>query len=112
MGGDEFVLVDPMARSDIEAASCAQRIVETVSAPYVVAGHDIVIGASVGVAMSSSDDRCPETLLSRADKALYQAKVGRGSYVFADDVSAARPEFDELAARLASVRTRMMSTAA
>jgi len=111
MGGDEFVLVDPVVRSRIEAASCAQRILETVSAPYVVAGHDIVIGASIGVAMSASDGRCPETLLLRADKALYQAKVGRGGYVFADDMLAARPAFDELAARLASVRRRM-STAA
>jgi diguanylate cyclase (GGDEF)-like protein len=111
MGGDEFVLVDPVVRSCDEAASCAQRILETVSAPYVVAGHDIVIGASIGVAMSASDCRCPETLLSRADKALYQAKVGRGGYVFADDMLAARPAFDEFAARLASVRRRM-STAA
>jgi diguanylate cyclase len=111
MGGDEFVLVDPVVRSRIEAASCAQRILETVSAPYVVAGHDIVIGASIGVAMSSSDGHCPETLLSRADKALYQAKIGRGGYVFADDMLAARPAFDELAARLASVRGRI-STAA
>jgi diguanylate cyclase (GGDEF)-like protein len=111
MGGDEFVLVDPVVRSCDEAASCAQRILETVSAPYVVAGHDIVIGASIGVAMSASDGRCPETLLSRADKALYQAKVGRGGYVFADDMLAARPAFDEMAARLASVRRRM-STAA
>jgi diguanylate cyclase (GGDEF)-like protein len=112
MGGDEFVLVDPVVRSRIEAADCAQRILETVSAPYVVAGHDVVIGASIGVAMSSSDGHCPETLLSRADKALYQAKVGRGGYVFADDMPAAHPAFDELAARLASVRSRMTSTAA
>jgi diguanylate cyclase len=113
MGGDEFVMVDSAARSRNEAAAFAQRILDTVSAPYVVAGHDIVVGVSIGVAMSSDDeDRCPDALLSHADKALYRAKVGRGGYAFADDMPSARPAFDDLAARLASVRKRMMSTAA
>lgn len=113
MGGDEFVVVDAAAQSRDEVASCAQRILESISAPYVVAGHDIAIGVSIGIAMSSSDGRYPETLLSRADKALYQAKVARGGYVFADDLPAPRaPGFDERAARLASVRGRRVSSAA
>jgi diguanylate cyclase (GGDEF)-like protein len=113
MGGDEFVLVDATTRSRDEAASCARRILESVSAPYVVAGHDIIIGVSVGVAMSSCDGSCPETLLSHADKALYQAKVARGGYVFADELQALRaPGFDELAARLASSCGRRVSSAA
>jgi diguanylate cyclase len=113
MGGDEFILVDAAVQSRDEAARCAQRILESVSAPYIVAGHDIVIGVSIGIAMSSCDGRCPETLLSCADKALYQAKAARGGYVFADELlSQPAPGFDELAARLASVRGRRMSSAA
>jgi diguanylate cyclase (GGDEF)-like protein len=113
MGGDEFVLVDAAARSRDGAAACAQRILDNVSAPYVVAGHDIVIGVSIGIATTSGDSRCPETLLSRADQALYQAKVARGGYVFADELPDSRaPGFDELAARVASARPRKVSSAA
>ena len=85
MGGDEFILIQPCVRSRNEAESRAQRIVEAVSAAYCVAGHEVVIGASIGVAMSPDDGQCVETLLSRSDKALYQAKVRRGGYAFAGD---------------------------
>jgi diguanylate cyclase (GGDEF)-like protein len=112
MGGDEFVMVDATGRSRAEAAACAHLIIATISAPYVVAGHDIVVGASVGIAMSCCDGSCPETLLSRADKALYQAKVGRGGYVFADELPVGKPALDDLAARLASARGRLVSNAA
>jgi GGDEF domain-containing protein len=75
MGGDEFVVVDSATRSRNEAAEFAQRILDTISAPYIVAGHDIIIGVSIGVAVSPDDeDFCPDALLSHADKALYQAR--------------------------------------
>ena len=61
------------------ATKLAERIVETLGAPYEVEGHHIVIGASVGVAMSLSDGTNPEQLLKNADLALYRAKSeGRG----------------------------------
>jgi len=85
MGGDEFVLIQPCARSRNEAEALAQRIVETVSAAYSVAGHEVVIGASIGVAVAPDDGECVEALLSRSDKALYRAKVRRGGYAFAGD---------------------------
>ncbi len=85
MGGDEFILVQACARSRDEVESLARRIVETVSAAYCVTGHEVVIGASVGVALSPDDGQSIEALLSRSDKALYQAKVRRGGYAFAGD---------------------------
>ncbi len=85
MGGDEFILIQPGARSRNEAELLAQRIVGTVSAAYCVAGHEVVIGASIGVAMSPDDGQSVEALLSRSDKALYQAKARRGGYAFAGD---------------------------
>ena len=89
MGGDEFILVQKSVSSRDEAEQMARRIFEEVSAPYCIEGHDIVIGASIGVAMSPDDGGSVEALLSRSDKALYQAKTQRGGFVFAQDVAAA-----------------------
>jgi diguanylate cyclase (GGDEF)-like protein len=83
MGGDEFILVQKSVPCREDAELMAQRIFESVSAPYRAAGHDIVIGASIGVAISPDDGRTVEALLSRSDKALYRAKENRGGYIFA-----------------------------
>lgn len=89
MGGDEFILVQRSVSSRGEAERMVRRIFEEVSAPYCIEGHDIVIGASIGVAMSPEDGGSVEALLSRSDKALYQAKTQRGGSVFAQDVAVA-----------------------
>lgn len=86
MGGDEFILAQRAASSRDHAEAMAKRIFETVSAPYCIDGQDIVIGASIGVAIAPIDGRSVEALLSRSDRALYQAKVFRGGYVFASDL--------------------------
>jgi diguanylate cyclase len=69
----------------------AQRIFESVSAPYRVAGHDVVIGLSIGVAISPDDGQSVDALLSRSDKALYLAKENRGGYILAREVPAQSP---------------------
>lgn len=83
MGGDEFIVVQraPQCRGDAELM--ARRIFETISAPYRVGDHEIVIGASIGVALSPDHGGNVEALLSRSDAALYRAKERRGGYVFA-----------------------------
>lgn len=86
MGGDEFILVQRSIASHEGAERMARRIFETVSAPYYIEGHDIVIGVSIGVALSGDDGQTTEAILSRSDKALYQAKIYRGGYVFARDL--------------------------
>jgi diguanylate cyclase (GGDEF)-like protein len=95
MGGDEFIVVQPATRSRDDAEALAQRILESVSAPYLVDGHDIVIGASIGIAIAPDDGKSVEALLSRSDRALYQAKAGRGGYVLADAVTVATPVADK-----------------
>ena len=89
MGGDEFILAQRLAGSFDDAEQMAERIFEAVAAPYEIAGHDIVIGVSIGIAVSPDDGASAEALLSRSDKALYQAKAHRGGYVFARDLSLA-----------------------
>jgi diguanylate cyclase (GGDEF)-like protein len=89
MGGDEFILVQKSVVSFDNAEEMAKRIFEQVTAPYEVMGHDVVIGVSIGIALSSDDGVSAEMLLSRSDKALYRAKTCRGRYVFARDLPVA-----------------------
>jgi diguanylate cyclase (GGDEF)-like protein len=83
LGGDEFVLVQGKAEQPRSAIALAQRILDTLSAPYLVDGHQIVIGASVGVAMSPHDGADADLLLKNSDMALYRSKNdGRGVFRF------------------------------
>ncbi|WP_315837408.1 GGDEF domain-containing protein [Bradyrhizobium prioriisuperbiae] len=101
MGGDEFILVQTSVASRTQAERMAQRISEAVSLPYCIEGHDIVIGASIGVALSGEDGSTAEAILRRSDQALYRAKADRGGYVFARELAAASmPAMDNPTARL------------
>ncbi|MGE0849439.1 MAG: EAL domain-containing protein [Hyphomicrobiaceae bacterium] len=83
MGGDEFVILMSEAIQLVEVTSLATRLIEAVSAPFLVQDHQILIGASVGIALSPSDGSEAEQLLKNADIALYRAKSeGRGAYRF------------------------------
>jgi predicted signal transduction protein with EAL and GGDEF domain len=82
LGGDEFAIVMATEGDSLAPASgLAERLVEAISAPYDVEGHQIVIGTSVGVALSEPGVSGAE-LLKRADVALYRAKQERGTFVF------------------------------
>jgi diguanylate cyclase (GGDEF)-like protein len=83
LGGDEFVVLQSPSRSPEEAVSLARRIVEELGRPYSVEGHDVVIGASIGIAVAPHDGTDPDLLLKNADMALYRAKSdGRGAWRF------------------------------
>ena len=57
----------------------ARRIVSTLSQPFTVRGLSLSIGASVGVTMFPDATDTYESVVSRADSAMYQAKAdGRG----------------------------------
>ena len=82
IGGDEFAIV--LARSDggpAQAASLATRLVESIGAPYELIGRNIVIGTSIGIALSEPGVAGAE-FLKRADVALYRAKEERGTFAF------------------------------
>jgi diguanylate cyclase (GGDEF)-like protein/PAS domain S-box-containing protein len=84
LGGDEFAIVQ--AGTDLQASessSLAERLVETLGAPYAIQGHQLNIGVSIGIAFAPNDGRDPDQLLKNADMALYRAKEdGRGTYRF------------------------------
>ncbi|MDR3533768.1 MAG: EAL domain-containing protein [Rhodopila sp.] len=79
LGGDEFAIA--YVASDLTAAAgqLGQRIISALSAPYQLAGHTVIVGVSIGIALAGSDKMDADTLLKNADMALYQAKAkGRG----------------------------------
>ncbi|MFZ2031587.1 MAG: EAL domain-containing protein [Vitreimonas sp.] len=82
IGGDEFVLV--LACDDDEALlSRLSAMVATFDAPIRLSGHEVSVGATLGVALAPTDGDEAQLLLRRADAALYRAKEeGRGRFAF------------------------------
>ncbi len=82
-GGDEFVVVQAPTAGPDEAATLARRIVAALSETYEVDGHQVVIGATIGIAMAPRDATGADHLLKNADMALYWAKAEqRGTWRF------------------------------
>ncbi|KRR14323.1 EAL domain-containing protein [Bradyrhizobium valentinum] len=84
LGGDEFAIVQFCSDCDPSAvALLASHVAEQVSAPYEIAGHQLIIGVSIGISLAPEDGKNPDELLKKADLALYRAKEdGRGTYRF------------------------------
>ncbi|HYI47544.1 MAG TPA: EAL domain-containing protein [Allosphingosinicella sp.] len=88
IGGDEFQAVFPAVDSESWLGSIATRIIENVANPYLIDGHNITIGASLGIAIARSSYHCADALIRDADLALYAAKDdGRGTFkIFSPDM--------------------------
>ncbi|WP_280952018.1 EAL domain-containing protein [Methylobacterium sp. V23] len=83
IGGDEFVILQTGVREASDTQALARRIVDLVGRTYMVDGHLLTIGASVGVALAPNDGLDTDKLLKNADLALYRAKLdGRATYRF------------------------------
>jgi diguanylate cyclase (GGDEF)-like protein len=83
LGGDEFCLLLKPIDKPADAAVIAERIVKAMSAPFSIDGHQIVIGASVGIAVAPQDGSTTDVLMKNADLALYRAKSeGRSTFHF------------------------------
>jgi diguanylate cyclase (GGDEF)-like protein len=82
MGGDEFVLLVENPETLMDVSACAQRVVDRLSAPYVIGRNDCHITVSVGISIYPSDGVDSQTLLKAADVAMYGAKeLGRNNYL-------------------------------
>lgn len=93
LGGDEFAVLQIGAPQPNSAAALAQRLIEVISAPMSVCGHQVVIGASIGVAVSAADQTDAEQLLKSADLAMDRAKSdGRGKLRFFEPEMDARAQ--------------------
>jgi diguanylate cyclase (GGDEF)-like protein len=83
LGGDEFAVIHLGANRPEDVLTLADRIVQLLSDPFEIDGHEISVGTSVGIAMAPADGACADELLKHVDIALYRAKAdGRRTYRF------------------------------
>jgi diguanylate cyclase (GGDEF)-like protein len=83
LGGDEFKAVLPGTVETGLLESLARTLIEQVSRPYIIEGHRVIIGASVGIAIGDPGRSCADSMIRNADLALYAAKAaGRGKHCF------------------------------
>jgi diguanylate cyclase (GGDEF)-like protein/PAS domain S-box-containing protein len=82
-GGDEFLIIlDPVERPK-DIAQVADKIIESVGAPLMLAGQEVTISCSIGISVFPDDGTTPDYLIRAADTAMYAAKEsGRDRYEF------------------------------
>jgi len=86
VGGDEFIILQTDERQPEAAEKLARTIIDIVGRTYLVRGHSVQIGASVGIALIGSNGTDPEQFIKQADLALLNAKTcGRGTFRFFAD---------------------------
>ncbi|HTW85157.1 MAG TPA: EAL domain-containing protein [Candidatus Sulfotelmatobacter sp.] len=78
-GGDEFIALLPRIASVADVDIVAQRIIRLVRRPIALGGREMVVGASIGVALFPEHGRTTRALVSRADMAMYRAKRAGGN---------------------------------
>jgi diguanylate cyclase len=74
LGGDEFAIVTSCASDSYSLQAIAGRIISAVCASYAISGHNIIIGASIGIAVIDRRAGDAADILRYADMALYRAK--------------------------------------
>jgi diguanylate cyclase (GGDEF)-like protein/PAS domain S-box-containing protein len=83
LNSDEFAIVQSGLARPEDAVLLCRRLLEAIGDPYLLDGHSVVIGASIGIAMAPSDGDESEKLLKSADMALSRAKnEQRGTFSF------------------------------
>ena len=86
LGGDEFAVVSTNNKDVEGITALGQRIVEDMSKPFSIDGHDVYSAASIGITVYPDDHADTDQLLRNADLALYKAKdEGRGIYRLYDE---------------------------
>ncbi len=99
-GGDEFAILVEETADAADTLRVAERVISIFKPRFVIAGREVTISASVGVALTASRDVSAEELMGQADVAMYRAKVkGKDTYeVF-------EPGMQDVVARRLEVRT-------
>ena len=83
LGGDEFVILLSQVEQEEDAAFSARKILRAFAAPHIVDNKSLDINVSIGGSTYPSDGRDAESLMNKADTAMYEAKQnGRNNYRF------------------------------
>jgi diguanylate cyclase (GGDEF)-like protein/PAS domain S-box-containing protein len=82
-GGDEFLILLSEVDQPEDASVIAEKIVSSIAEPHFMAGHELSLTASVGIALYPEDGQDAQSLIMRADTAMYHAKnTGRNRVGF------------------------------
>ena len=81
LGGDEFAVLVPGLNDDEPSVELARRLIASMEDPFVLGEYELVVSASVGIARYPIDGVDAETLLRRADAAMYEVKDAGGNNV-------------------------------
>lgn len=82
-GGDEFVILATEVGRAMEAANLAERLLKAAGEPMDMGDEQLIVSASIGIALYPENGDTPEGLLQAADNAMYNAKQrGRNRYAF------------------------------
>ena len=76
VGGDEFLLLLPSLANEDSATLVANKLIRELERPFNVSQHQLYVTASAGIAMSPRDGTNADTLIRKADAAMYAAKAG------------------------------------
>jgi diguanylate cyclase (GGDEF)-like protein/PAS domain S-box-containing protein len=88
LGGDEFTVILAEVADNQKISSIAQSIIDSLQAVFELKGHQVFIGASIGIAVFPEHGKDFSTLVKHADIAMYEAKnAGRGTYRFYQSAS-------------------------
>jgi len=83
LGGDEFAIVLSTLASAQDATLVAQKIMAAFKEPFMLAGTEVYVTASIGITLYPDDSSDHDVLIKNADTAMYRAKeIGRNSYQF------------------------------
>jgi len=83
LGGDEFLIITPNVKQASSCERVAQRILNALTAAFILGEQEVYVAASIGIAVYPNDGEDEHTLLKNADAAMYRAKErGRSTYQF------------------------------
>jgi diguanylate cyclase (GGDEF)-like protein/PAS domain S-box-containing protein len=103
-GGDEFLVLLSELDHPEDAEAIAQKIVTSIAEPHLIAGHELQLTASVGIALYPEDGQDAQSLIMRADTAMYYAKnTGRNRVGFY------RPDMEAPAIKRSSIESELRS---
>ena len=83
LGGDEFVVLITRLGKKLDTTYIAQKLIDSMREPFHIAGHELHITISIGIALFPDDGTNADTLIKHADMAMYFSKEsGRNDYNF------------------------------
>ena len=86
LGGDEFAAILPRLSSIDDASAVARKLLLSMQEPFPIRGHTVSIGVSIGIALYPQHGEDIDTLMQRADAAMYYAKNNQCGLAFPDNM--------------------------